>query len=159
MELNSETSAQGSRNQTGARCRSYQSKLRQLQLYRARGSALSNQQIQVVILHGRIKLFFERRNQTMDFINEEHVAFLKVGQQRRNVSRLFDRWSSSAAQFCAHLVSDDVRQRSFPQSRGPSQQDVIQRFLPAQRSLHINTQIVFGFALADVFSQPGRTQR
>src|SRR5207253_9590320 len=123
VELNSEASAQGSRNQPGAGCRSDQSKLRQLQLYRARGSALANQQIQVVVLHSWIKLFFERRNQTMNLINEEHVAFLQIGQQRRNVSRFFNGGSGRAAQLCTHLVSYDLRQRSFPQSRGPCPQD------------------------------------
>ncbi len=49
----------------------------------------------------------------MNLVDEEHVAFLKVRQQGSDVARFLDGWTGSRAQFGAHLVSDDVGERSL----------------------------------------------
>ncbi len=66
-------------------------KLRQLEFDRTRRGALADQQIQLVVLHRRVKFFFERRKQAMNLVDEEHVAFLQVGQQGGDVAGFFDR--------------------------------------------------------------------
>ena len=45
---------------------------------------------QFEILHRGIKIFLDGFLQAMDFVNEQHVAFLKICKQSREVARLFN---------------------------------------------------------------------
>src|SRR6266566_6967641 len=90
MKIDSKPSAQRRRDQSGPSGRAHQSELRQLQFDRACARSLANKKIETEIFHRRIELFFEGRQQPMDFINEKYIAFLKIRKQRRDVSRLFN---------------------------------------------------------------------
>src|SRR5438876_410120 len=120
MKVDSKPSAQRRRDQSGPSGRAHQSESRQLQFNRTRAGSLTNQKIETEVFHRWIKLFFEGRQQPMDFINEKDVAFLKIRKQRRDVSRLFNSRPRSRAQLSAHFVRDDVRERGFSQTWRPS---------------------------------------
>ncbi len=100
-----------------------------------RRATLSDQEIELVVFHRRIELFFKRGQQTMNLVDEEHVAFLKVGQQGGDVAGFLDRRAGSGFEFGAHLVGDDVGESGFAETRWPSQQHVIERFATMARRL------------------------
>ena len=95
---------------------------------------MPDQQIETEVLHRRIKLLFECRQQPMNLIDEEHVAFLQVRQQRRNVSRLFDRRPRRGTKLRAHFIRDDMRERRLAKTRRSGQQNMIERFTSLFRS-------------------------
>src|SRR2546429_5889965 len=97
MKVDSKPSTQRRRDQSGPSGRTNQGEFRQFQFDRTCPRSLTNQQIETEIFHRRIELFFEGRQQTMDFINEKYVAFLKIRKQRRNVSSLFNGGAGSRA--------------------------------------------------------------
>ena len=63
----------------------------------------------------------------MNLVDKEHVSFLQVSQQCRDVARLFNRWPGGRTQLGSHFVGDDVSKRGFSQARRPRQQNVIER--------------------------------
>src|SRR2546423_9831586 len=91
MKVDSETATQRRRDQSLPGCGANQSELRQLELDRARTRALPDQKIETEVFHRRIKFFFERGEQAMNLVDEEHVAFLQIRQQRRNIASLLNR--------------------------------------------------------------------
>src|SRR5256886_13732534 len=97
MKVDSKPSAQRRSDQSSPSGRTNQREFRQLQFDRAGPGSLTNQKIETEIFHRRIKLFFEGRQQPMDFINEKHVALLKIREQRRDVSSLFNGGAGSRA--------------------------------------------------------------
>ena len=94
-----EAVAQRRRQQAGARRRADERELGEVDAHRARGRALADDEIELEVLHRRIEDLLDRRVQPMDLVDEQHVAFLEVGQQRREVARLGDdrarRWRES----------------------------------------------------------------
>src|SRR5687768_4221151 len=121
MENDAEASTQWRSDQTGTRCRANQSELRYFEFDGTGSGALTDQQIQLIVFHRRVQLFFQRRQQTMDLVDEEDVAFLKVGKQSRDVAGFFDCRAGGRFQFRAHLVGDDVCERGFAEARWSSQ--------------------------------------
>ena len=113
----------------------------------------------MIILHRRIKLFLERWYQPVNLVDEEDVAFLKIGQERRDISSFLNRRTGRAAQLSTHFVGDDVRERRLTQTWRARQQNMIERFFATQGRLHVDPQIIFGVTLADVFDQTSRAQR
>jgi hypothetical protein len=53
------------------------------ELDRAGARPLADHEIELIILHRRIEDFLDRRIETMNFVDEEHVAFLEPGKLRR----------------------------------------------------------------------------
>ena len=90
MKDYSEAATQRGSNQTGTCGCANERELRQLEFDRTRRWTLSDQKIQLIVFHRWIKLLFERRQQAVNLVDEEHVAFLKVSQQRRDIARFLD---------------------------------------------------------------------
>ena len=66
------------------------------------------------------------RRQTVDFIDEQDIVRLQIGEQTRQIAGFVNHGTGSDTHVHAHLVADDVRQSSLAQSRRPVQQDVVQ---------------------------------
>ena len=58
----------------------------------------------------------------MDFIDEQHIAFLEIGEQAGEVGGFFNRWAAGGAQVGTHGFGDDVGQRGFAQPGRAGQQ-------------------------------------
>src|SRR2546428_2243813 len=138
MKVDSKPSAQRRRDQSGPSRRAHQSESRQLQFNRTRAGSLTNQKIETEVFHRWIKLFFEGRQQPMDFINEKYVAFLKIRKQRRDVSSLFNGGAGSRASLGSHFVRDDMRPGGFSPTRWAGQQNMIGRLSSLERCFDVN---------------------
>src|SRR6266571_6257542 len=62
----------------GARGRADQCKLRQIKAQTARLWSLVDDDVEPVIFHRRVEIFLDRRLQSMDLVDEKHVAFFKA---------------------------------------------------------------------------------
>ena len=58
----------------------------------------------------------------MNFVDEQNVMRLQVGQQRRQIARPHDNGAGSRAESDAKFLRDNLRQRGFPEARRPEQQ-------------------------------------
>ena len=92
----------------------------------------------------------------MDLVDEQHVARLEIGEQRREVAGPFEHRSRRLAQVDAELVRENVRQRRLAEARRAEQQDVVERFAAFARGLDENAELIADFFLADVFGELAR---
>ena len=87
----------------------------------------------------------------MDFIDEQQVPFLQIGQQGCQIAGPFDRRAGRDAQIDAQLIGDDAGHGRLAQARRPVQEHVVQRFLAQFRRFNEYAQIFLGLGLADIF--------
>ena len=87
-QRNAEALAQRRGDQPGAGGRADQRERRQVDADRARRRPLADHQVELAVLHRRIEDLLDRRRQPVDLVDEQHVARLEVGEDRREVARL-----------------------------------------------------------------------
>ena len=95
----------------------------------------------------------------MDLVHKQDIPLVEIGQQRRQIPRLFNGRAGGDADIDPHLLRDDPRQRGLAQTRRPVEQHMIQRFLPLPGRLNKNAQILLGLFLTDVLRQSLGPQR
>jgi hypothetical protein len=122
-----EAVAQRCGEQSGARGRADQRERRQVELDRARGRAFADHDVDLEIFERRIEHFLDDRRQAMDLVDEKHVAWLQVGQQRGEVAGTFQHRAGRRAQVHAEFVGDDMRERRLAQPRRPEDEHVVER--------------------------------
>mgnify|MGYP003370841034 CR=1 FL=1 len=118
--------------------------------------SLADHDVQRVVFQRRVKHFLHLAGKAVDLVDEQHVPFLQVGEQRRQVAGLFDGRAGRDADLDAHLLGDDARQRGLAQTRRAVQQDVVHRFAALLRRPQIDPQVALGFLLPHIIVQgPG----
>jgi hypothetical protein len=154
-----EAVAQRRGQQAGARGGADQRERRQIELDGTRGRALADHDVELVVLHRRIEHFLDHRAQAMDLIDEQHIARLQIGQDRRQVAGPLQHRSGGLAQADAEFGGDDVRQRRLAQARRSEDQHVIERLGAHARGIDEDRQLRLDLLLADVVGQRARTNR
>ena len=130
----------------------------EIDLHRARGRALADDQVELEILHGGIEHFLHRRIEAVDLVDEQHVALFEIGQECREVARLGDDGAGGGLEVDAQLARHDLGERGLAQPRGPRTQHMVQRLAARLGSLDEDPEVLLGLRLADEFFQPLRTQ-
>ena len=74
-----ETGAQGRGEQSGARGGADEGEGLHVHGVSARGRALADHDVELVVFERGVEDFFERGLQAMDFVDEEHLAVAKIG--------------------------------------------------------------------------------
>ncbi len=143
----------------GARGGAHQREGLQVELDAARGRALADHDVDLVVLQRRIEDFLHHRRQAMDLVDEEDVVALEVGQQRGQVLGLFQHRARGLAQVHTEFVGDDVRQRGLAQARRAEQQHVVQRLAALLRRADEDLQLLARLGLAHVLAQALGPQR
>lgn len=95
----------------------------------------------------------------MNFIDEQNVALLQVGEQRRQIAGLGDHRPRGRAKADAEFARDDLRQRGFPQTGGTDEQHVIERLFSFSSRVDEYLQVGAGLALTNELGQLLRPQR
>ena len=130
-----------------------------IDLHRARRRPLADDEIELEILHRRIEDFLDRRIEPVDFVDEEHVALLEIGQQRREIAGLGDHGAGGGAEIHAELAREDLRQRGLAEAGRADEQHVIERLAALARGADEDVEIGARLFLADEFVELLRTQR
>ncbi len=95
----------------------------------------------------------------MDFVDEQDVALLQIGEQRGEIAGLGDHRPRGGAEIDAQLARDDLRQRGLAEARRADEQHVIERFVARPCRLDEDRKIGARLLLADELGQPLRPQR
>ena len=93
----------------------------------------------------------------MDFIDEEHVARLEVGEQRGQIAGTLEHRTGGLAQVHLHFIGEDVGEGGFAQARRPEDQHVVQGFGAFAGGADENLHLLTHPRLTDVIRQPART--
>ncbi len=132
---------------------------RQIELDRARRRPLADHDVDLEVLQRRVQDLLDHRREAVDLVDEEHVARLEVGEQRREVARALEHRPGSLAQVHAHLARDDVRERGLAEPRRAEQQHVVERLAARARGLDEDLELPADLFLAYVLREGRRAQR
>src|SRR5208282_805899 len=153
-----ETRAQGRGEQSGARGGADEGEGLYIHRVRARGWALADHDVELVVFERGVEDLFQRRLQTMHFINEKHLPVTEIGEDRGQVALDLQRGAGSLLEGGAELVGDDVGQRSFAEAGRSVEQDVVERLTARLGRLDGDVEILFYLVLADEFLQTLRAK-
>src|SRR6185369_3146362 len=153
-----EAPAQRRSQHAGARRRGDQRKALQRERDRARRRPFADHDVDAVVLHRRIEDLFDGFSETVDLVDEQHVAALERRQDGRKVTGLFDDGSARRMQPPAHRARDDVRERRLAETGRADQQQVIERFAARARGANRDVEIATNGRLSDVVVERLRTQ-
>lgn len=95
----------------------------------------------------------------MDFVHEQDVAFVEVGEQGSQIAGLGDDRAGRGAKAHAHFLGDDLRQRGLAKAGRAEEEHMVQRLASRLRSLDKDTQIAARGFLPDKFVERFRAQR
>ncbi len=154
-----ETVAQRIGQKAEPRGRGDQREFRQIDLDRARRRPFADDQVELVVLHRRIEDFLDRRVQPVDLVDEQHVAVLEIGEQRRQVAGLGDDRTRRGAEIDAELARHDLRQRCLAETRRTDEQHMVERLATALGRLDEDLEVCPRRSLADELVERLRPQR
>ena len=92
----------------------------------------------------------------MDFIHEQDIARLEIGEQCRQVARTLEDGAGSLAQIHLQFIGDDIRQRGLAETRGPENQHMVQRLAALPRRLDEDCHLILDVRLPDVVGESSR---
>ena len=157
-QRNAEAFAQRRGEQAGPGRGPDQGETRQVDPHRAGGRPLADHQVELIVLHGRVEQFLDRRIEAVDLVDEQHFAGLKVGQDRRQVAGARDHRAGGAPEPDAQFPRHDVRKRGLAEARRAVKQDMVHRFPPRARRFDENAQVGAHVPLADKIVEPHRPE-
>ena len=126
---------------------------------RARPRPLFDHDVDEEILHRTVQIFLDRRIETVDFVDEKHVARLQRGQQPGQVAGFFDRGAARTFEVGAAFVGDDVGQRGLAEPRRTAQQDVVERLLAGLGGVNEQFQLLLDPVLPGEIGEFRRSER
>ena len=157
-DRDAEPVAQGGREQAGPGCGADQREFRQLDLDRARGRALADDQVELVILHGRIEDFLHGRVEAVDLVDEEHVALFEIGELRREIAGLGDDRAGGRAEIDPELARHDLRQGGLAEPRRPDEEHMVEGVAARLRRVDEHLKVGPRGLLAREFGERQRPQ-
>ena len=104
----------------------------------------------MVVLQRGVEDFFDHRGQAVNLVDEEHIVFFQVGQQRCQVLGLFKHRTAGLAQVHAQLVGHDVAERGLAQAGRAKQQHMVQGLAPLAGRTYENFKLLARLGLAHV---------
>ena len=130
-----------------------------LQTQTARLRSLVDDDVEPVIFHRRIEIFFDRRLQPMDLVDEEDVAFFQAGEKPGEFAGFFNHRAAGVLDIHAHRVGDDVGQRCLAETGRAAEQNVLEHVAALFRRFHHQLQPFAHFHLAGELAEHRRPQR
>ena len=95
----------------------------------------------------------------MNLVDEEDVALLQIGEQRREIAGLGDHRARGGAEIDAELARHDLSERGLAEARGSGEQHVVERLAAAARRLDEDPEIGADLGLADELGERLRPER
>src|SRR6266853_3632277 len=142
-----------------ARRRADQGELWQIEPQTARLWSLVNDDIETVIFHGGVEVFFDRRLQPVNFVDEEHIALFQAGEKPCEFASFFDDRSAGVFDIHAHRVGDDVGKRRLAEPGRAAQENVLQHVAALFSRFHHQLQPFSHFYLTGEFAERRWSQR
>ncbi len=156
-ERHPEAVAQRRRQQARARGGADERERRQVDRQGARGGALPEDDVEPEVLERRIEDLLGGAVEPVDLVDEEDVARLDRGQDRRDVL-LLERRAGDGAEADAELLAHDLRQRRLAEARRPGEQHVVERLAAALGGVERDPELLLDPLLTDEVVEPARPQ-
>lgn len=131
----------------------YECKGVQVDLYASRIGARVDHDVDAVIFHGGVQVFFHDGIEAVDFIDEQHIAGIQVGKQTGEVAWFFEDGPGGHAQGTVEFLGDDVGKGCFSQAGRTVQQHMIERIATLFGGLNEDLKVVYNFLLTAEFIQ------
>src|SRR5262249_11322327 len=112
---------------------------------------LANDNVEFEVLHGGIEDFFDVRLKPVNFVDEEDVTKIEVGEDCRQVTFELNQRTCRRPEMGSHFISDHRGERGFSQPRRSVKQNVIQRLSPLPSRSNRDLEILLNVPLPDVF--------
>ncbi len=90
-----------------------------------RRGSLPDDDVELEVFHRRVEDLLDRPGQTVDLVDEQHVAVVEVGEDGGEVAGPLQRGPARDPQADVHLGGDDARQRGLPQPRWPGEEQMV----------------------------------
>ena len=87
--------------------------------------------------------------QAVDFVDEQHIALLDVGQNACQIPGFFDLGTGCGVELGTGCLGDQICQRRFPQPRRPGKQDVVKHPATETGRLKHQQQTLLDLFLSD----------
>ncbi len=156
-ERDAEAVAQRRREEPRARRRADERERRQVERQRPRRRPLAHHDVEPEVLERRIEDLLGRAAEAVDLVDEDDVARLDRGEDRRDVLAL-ERGAGDRADADAELLADDVREARLAEARRPDEQDVVERLATALRSVERDGELLLDAGLADELVEAARAE-
>jgi len=92
------------------------------------------------------------------FVDEEHVAVLELGENRRQVAGALERRARCDVDLCPHLVGDDARHGGLAQPGRAGEQEMVGGLVALARGTEHDREMLLQFFLADEVADAPRSQ-
>ena len=89
----------------------------------------------------------------MDFIDEQHIALIEVGQLRREIAGFRDHRAGGRAEIDAKFARDDLRQCRLAETGRADEQHMIERLAARFGRLNEDLQVLLRLRLPDEFTK------
>ena len=99
------------------------------------------------------------RGQPVDLVDEEHVAVVEVGEDRREVAGALERRTARDPQVRVHLGGDDARERRLAGPRRAREQQMVDGLAALLRREQEDLEMLGQARLADELVEVARPQR
>ena len=89
--------------------------------------SLAGDEVEREVLHRRVERLLHRAVEAVHLVDEEHVAFVEAGEDRREHALVLERRTAGEPHVDAHLDGDDLRERGLAEAGWSVQQHVVER--------------------------------
>jgi hypothetical protein len=125
-----------------------------IRLDRTRAGAFADHKVELEIFHRGIKDFLDRRIEAVDFIDEQHIARLEIGEDRCEIAGPGQHGARGRTEIDAQLAGHNLRQRRLAEARWSREQHMVERFGAGPRRLDEYREIFPRLLLAHELGQP-----
>jgi len=133
--------------------------MRQLQMQGVGGWTFAENNINGVVLHGRVQNFLVRPVQSVNFIHKQDVALAEIGKHGNKIAGFFYSRAGGYAHVHSHFICYYSCKRGFAKPRRAVKQNVIKRLAAHFCGVDENIQVIFCLFLANILTQGAGAQR
>ena len=117
-----------------------------------RGSG-ADHDVELIVLEGRVEFLFHDGLEAMDFVEEEDLFGLEVGEDGGHVALDLEGRAGGLLEANVELVGDDGGQRGFTEPGRSEKENVVEGFAASLGGFERDGQLLLGLGLADEFGK------
>ena len=158
-ERHAEAVAKRRRQQARARRRADQRERRKVERERPRRRPLTDDDVEPEVLERRVEDLLDGAVQPVDLVDEQDVALLEPGEDRRHVALPLERGAGDRADADAELLAHDEREGRLAEPRRADEQDVVERLAARLRGVERDRELLLDPLLPDEVVELARAER
>ena len=159
MQVDSETGPQRTCQQATSGSSTHQRKRSQIYLDRTGTGTFIDHDVNPIIFHSRVEIFFYNRTQAVDLVDKQYIVLLQRSQYASQITRFVEYRTRCHLKTDAQFISNNIRKRCLSQSWRPVQQHMVQGFFTHPGSHDEYFQVLDHLRLPTEVVERKRTER